>query len=118
MIGELTDSLRAASSCWDLCADAADRPYATVVRDVARVELQRATWLVQGLQVLGEQPAMNRTRVNVGVLLEQTRPGGHFAGVNAAAVTRVVDLHGGRLTVESLQPQGLRVSVGLPLTPA
>ena len=72
MLGELTDSLRAAASCWDLCADAADRPYATVVRDVTRVELQRATWLVQGLQVLGEQPAMNRTRVNVGVLLEQS----------------------------------------------
>ena len=72
MLGELADSLRAASSCWDLCADAADRPYATVVRDVTRVELQRATWLVQGLQVLGEQPAMNRTRVNIGVLLEQS----------------------------------------------
>ena len=208
MLGELTDSLRAAASCWDLCADAADRPYATVVRDVTRVELQRATWLVQGLQVLGEQPAMNRTRVNVGVLLEQSfrltraerrladitlssdlgdrtvvaradeallsmafgslmgvfvavvrpcssaaircalsmtdelalvemsessigvpealvtqfsdltfpaRPGGHIAGVNAAAVTRVVDLHGGRLTVEALQPQGLRVSIALPL---
>ena len=208
MLGELADSLRAASSCWDLCADAADRPYATVVRDVTRVELQRATWLVQGLQVLGEQPAMNRTRVNIGVLLEQSfrltsadrrladitlssdlgdrtvvaradeallsmafgslmgvfvavvrpyssgsircalsmtnelalvemsessigvpealvtqfsdltfpaRPGGHIAGVNAAAVTRVVDLHGGRLTVESIQPKGLRVSIALPL---
>ena len=43
------------------------------------------------------------------------RPGGHIAAVNAAAVARVVDLHGGQLAVESLQPQGLRVTIGLPL---
>jgi hypothetical protein len=207
-LGELADSLRAASACWDLCADAADRPYAPVVREVTRVELQRATWLVHGLQVLGGQPALNRSRVNVGSLLGQmfrmtraerrladitlssdvapaavvaqadeplllmafgalmgvfvaivrpcpngsircvasttdtlavvemsqssldvpeafvahfsdltlpARPGGHIAAVNAAAVARVVDLHGGQLAVESLQPQGLRVTIGLPL---
>ena len=208
MLGELADSLRAASSCLDLCADSADRPYATVVREVSRIELQRATWLVQGLGVLGEQPAVNRTRVNLGVLLEQVfrltraerrladitlsadlgdrtvlaradeallsmafgslmgifvavvrpcssgsircalsmtdesalvemsqnslsvpaalvtrfsdltftaRPGGDIAAVNAAAVTHVVDLLGGRLTVDFLKPQGLRVSIGLSL---
>ena len=48
----------------------------------------------------------------------QARPGGHIAGVNAAAVTRVVDLYGGRLTVDSVQPQGLKVSIGLPLAPS
>jgi hypothetical protein len=208
MLGELADSLRAAASCWDLGAEGADRPYATVVREVTRVELQRATWLVQGLRVLGEQPTVKRTRVNVGVVLEQVfsltraerrladislsadlgdrailaradeallsmafgslmgifvaivrpcssgsircslsmtdemalvemsqdcvsvpealvtgfsdlafteRPGGQIAAVNAAAVTHVVDLLGGQLTVEFLKPQGLQVSIGLSL---
>ena len=48
-----------------------DRPYSRTVNEVTRAELQRATWVVEALQVLTQRPVVTKGRVNVGTVLEQ-----------------------------------------------
>ena len=68
---EISDSLRAAASCWGMSADGSDRPYGAAVRDIASIELQRATWLVEGLRMLTESTAMTPSRLMLGSLLDR-----------------------------------------------
>ena len=70
-LGEIADSLRAATSCWRLSVEGPDRPYSRTVNEVTRAELQRATWVVEALQVLTQRPVVTKGRVNVGTVLEQ-----------------------------------------------
>ena len=70
-LGEIADSLRAATSCWRLSVEGPDRPYSRTVNEVTRAELQRATWVVEALQVLTQRPVVTKVRVNVGTVLEQ-----------------------------------------------
>ena len=70
-LGEIADSLSVAKSCWDLSAEGQGRPYDRTLSEVTRIELQRATWLVKGLQVLAERPTLHKTTRNLGTLLDR-----------------------------------------------
>lgn len=70
-LGEVADSLEVARSCWGLSAEGAGRPYQRTVSEVTRVELQRATWIVEGLRVLGERPVLEKRSHNIGALLDR-----------------------------------------------
>ncbi len=88
-LGEIADSLRAATSCWRLSVEGPDRPYSRTVNEVTRAELQRATWVVEALQLLTQRPVVAKARVNVGTVLEQvfraTEPERRLAHVKLAA---------------------------------
>ena len=77
-LAEIADSLNAASSCWHLSTEEAQRPYTRTVGEVTRVELLRATWLVQGLRLLMQPPTLNTATHSLGTILERvfqsTRP--------------------------------------------
>lgn len=70
-LAEVSDSLRAAASCWGMSAGGRDRPYSAAVRDIAAIELQRATWLVEGLRTLSESTATAPSRLMFGSLLDR-----------------------------------------------
>ncbi len=88
-LGEVADSLEAARSCWGLSAEGAGRPYHRTVSEVTRVELQRATWIVEGLRVLGERPVLDKRSHNIGSLLDRvfqaTQPERRLAGIRLLA---------------------------------
>ena len=88
-LGEVADSLEAARSCWGLSAEGAGRPYHRTVSEVTRVELQRVTWIVEGLRVLGERPVLEKRSHNVGSLLDRvfqaTQPERRLAGIRLLA---------------------------------
>lgn len=88
-LGEIADSLRAATSCWRLSVEGPDRPYSRTVNEVTRAELQRATWVVEALQLLTQRPVVAKARVNVGTVLEQvfraTEPERRLADVKLSA---------------------------------
>ena len=88
-LGEIADSLRAATSCWRLSVEGPDRPYSRTVNEVTRAELQRATWVVEALQLLTQRPVVTKARVNVGTVLEQvfraTEPERRLADVSLSA---------------------------------
>ena len=70
-LAEISDSLRATASCWGMSAAGSDRPYGAAVRDIANIELQRATWLVDGLRTLTESTVMAPSRLMLGSLLDR-----------------------------------------------
>ena len=82
---EVADSLEAARSCWGLSAEGAGRPYHRTVSEVTRVELQRVTWIVEALRVLGERPVLDKRSHNIGSLLDRvfqaTQPERRLAGI-------------------------------------
>ena len=88
-LGEIADSLGAAKSCWGLSAEGAGRPYHRTVSEVIRVELQRATWIVESLRVLGERPVLDKRTQNLGSLLDSvfqaTQPERRLANVRLLA---------------------------------
>jgi hypothetical protein len=88
-LGEIADSLRAATSCWRLSVEGPERPYARTVNEVTRAELQRATWVVEALQLLTQRPVVTKSRVNLGTVLEQvfraTEPERRLAEVKLSA---------------------------------
>ena len=88
-LGEIADSLRTATSCWRLSVEGPDRAYSRTVNEVTRAELQRATWVVEALQVLTQRPVVTKVRVNVGTVLEQvfraTEPERRLAEVKLSA---------------------------------
>ena len=96
-LAEISDSLRATASCWGMSAAGSDRPYGAAVRDIANIELQRATWLVDGLRTLTESTVMAPSGLMLGSLLDRvlqlTDPERRLADVtlsldlNASAVT-------------------------------
>lgn len=205
---EIADSLNAAASCWRLSTEETDRPYHATVSQVTKVELHRATSLVEGLRILTQPPVLNKMNRNLGMILERvfrstkperrlnnvrllanlsetsvmlsvdeqlavlayggmvqailalvrrstpaiircevstkqlaatvsisqdvvavpdslmnrffdesfhTRPGGYGTAVGLAVTKSVMDLHGGTVTVESVDPVGCRVTAHLPL---
>ena len=71
VLGEIADSLKAATSCWLLSVEGPERPYSRTVNELTRAELQRATWIVEALQLLTQRPVVAKTRVNIGTVLEQ-----------------------------------------------
>ena len=70
-LGAIADSLGAARSCWGLSTEGTARPYHRTVTQVTQVELQRATWLVEALRVLGDRPVLHKTTQNLGSLLDR-----------------------------------------------
>ena len=70
-LSEISDSLQAAASCWGMSASGSDRPYGAAVRDIAGIELQRATWLVDGLRILMEPTALTPSRLVLSSLLDR-----------------------------------------------
>ncbi len=88
-LAEIADSLNAASSCWRLSSEDAKRPYHRTMREVTRVELQRSAWLVEGLRLLTQRPALKKSNRNLGVILEQvfqlTKPQRRLDGVRLLA---------------------------------
>ncbi len=70
-LGAIADSLGAARSCWGLSTEGTARPYHRTVTQVTQVELQRATWLVEALCVLGDRPVLHKTTQNLGSLLDR-----------------------------------------------
>ncbi len=70
-LGAIADSLGAARSCWGLSSEGTARPYHRTVSQVTQVELQRATWLVEALRVLGDRPVLQKTTQNLGSLLDR-----------------------------------------------
>ena len=88
-LAEIADSLNAASSCWRLSTEDRERPYHRTMREVTRVELQRSAWLVEGLRLLTQRPALKKSNRNLGVILEQvfqlTKPQRRLDGVRLLA---------------------------------
>ena len=88
-LAEIADSLNAASSCWQLSTENAERPYHRTASEVTRVELQRAGWLVDGLRLLTRPPALNQANRNLGIILQQvfrlTKPERRLDGVRLLA---------------------------------
>ena len=88
-LGEVADSLEVARSCWGLSAEGAGRPYQRTVSEVTRVELQRATWVLEGLRVLGERPVLEKRSHNIGALLDRvfqaTQPERRLASIRLLA---------------------------------
>ena len=88
-LGEVADSLGAAKSCWGLSAEGPGRPYHRTVSEVTRVELQRVTWIVEGLRVLGERPVLDKRTQNLGALLDRvfqaTQPERRLANIRLLA---------------------------------
>ena len=88
-LAEIADSLNAASSCWGLSTEDAERPYHRTMREVTRVELQRSAWLVEGLRLLTQRPTLQKSNRNLGVILEQvfqlTKPQRRLDGVRLLA---------------------------------
>ena len=210
-LAEIADSLNAASSCWRLSTEDTERPYHRTMSEVTQVELQRATWLVEGLRLLTKRPALTTANRNLGLILARvfqltkperrlngvrlltnladtsvmipvderlgvlaygsmlqatlalvrhvpgavvrcevsttpssavvtlsqdsvsvppaladrffdesfpSRPGGSGAAVALAVAKRVMELHGGTATVQSMEPVGCRVSAQIPLAAA
>ena len=70
-LAEISDSLRAAASCWGLSTGRSDRAYDKAVRDIAGIELQRAIWLVDGLWTLTESTQTAPSRLMLGSLLDR-----------------------------------------------
>lgn len=88
-LAEIADSLNAANSCWRLASEDAERPYHRTMREVTQVELQRSAWLVEGLRLLTQRPALNKSNRNLGVILDQvfqlTKPQRRLDGVRLLA---------------------------------
>ncbi len=88
-LAEIADSLNAASSCWQLSTEHAERPYHRTTSEVTRVELQRSAWLVDGLRLLTSPPALNLANRNLGIILQQvfrlTKPERRLDGVRLLA---------------------------------
>ena len=88
-LGEIADSLGAAKSCWGLSAEGPGRPYHRTVSEVTRVELQRVTWIVEGLRALGERPVLDKRTQNLGALLDRvfqaTQPERRLANIRLLA---------------------------------
>lgn len=88
-LSEIADSLGAAKSCWGLSAEGPERPYHRTVSEVTRVELQRATWIVEALGVLGERPVLDKRTQNLGALLDRvfqaTQPERRLANIRLLA---------------------------------
>ena len=60
-LAELAESLKAAASSWALSTEGPHRPYSRMVNEIPGVEIQRALWLVEGLQVLTGRPVVARS---------------------------------------------------------
>ena len=88
-LGEIADSLGAAKSCWGLSAEGPGRPYHRTVSEVTRVELQRVTWIVEGLRALGKRPVLDKRTQNLGALLDRvfqaTQPERRLANIRLLA---------------------------------
>jgi hypothetical protein len=69
---ELTRHLGAIAACLHVLAEDGRSLREQALTDLARSELQRATFFVQGLQVLGEDPVLTRGNIRLAELLEQT----------------------------------------------
>ena len=84
-LAEISDGLHAAASCWGMVPERSERPYGGAVRDIARIELQRATWLVDGLRILTDPTTLAPSRLMLGSLLDRalrmTGPERHLADV-------------------------------------
>ena len=70
-LAQISDSLRAATSCWGVSIDGPERPHTAAVRGIAQVELQRAMWLTEGLHVLAEEPAAEMRPLLLGSVLDR-----------------------------------------------
>jgi signal transduction histidine kinase len=70
-LAQISDSLRAATSCWGVATDGPERSHTAAVRGIAQVELQRAIWLTEGLQVLAEEPAAEMHPLLLGSVLDR-----------------------------------------------
>ena len=68
---QISDSLRAATSCWGVSIDGPERPHTAAVRGIAQVELQRAMWLTEGLHVLADEPAAEMRPLLLGSVLDR-----------------------------------------------
>ena len=71
VLSEIAAGLSAALSCWRLSVEQPSRSYARTVNELTRAEIQRVAWLVEGLQVLAEPPAVTRTRINLMALVDE-----------------------------------------------
>ena len=84
-LAQISDSLRAATSCWGISIDGPERPHTAAVRGIAKVEIQRAIWLTEGLQVLAEEPAVKMHPLLLGSLLDRVlralRPEFHLSEI-------------------------------------
>jgi hypothetical protein len=136
---DLTRHLGAIASCLHVLADSGRSLREQVLTDLARIELQRATAYVQGLQVLGEDPVLTRRSLRVVELLERAlaavEPERRLAGVEASLDVSALDvmvvgderwlggclagMAGAMLAVmQSYRVRGARLSVGGSATPA
>lgn len=70
-LSEISDSLQATAACWGMSGSGSDRPYGAAVRDIAGIELQRATWLVDGLRILMEPTTLTTSRLVLSSLLDR-----------------------------------------------
>ncbi len=70
-LAQISDSLRAANSCWGVSIDGPERPHTAAVQGIAQVELQRAMWLTEGLHVLAEEPAAEMRPLLLGSVLDR-----------------------------------------------
>jgi hypothetical protein len=93
---DLARRLASVASCLHLLAHDGRSLREQVAADLARTELQRATSLVQGLQVLGEDPVLTRRTVRVVELIEQAlaavAPERRLAGVEASLDVSGIDV--------------------------
>ena len=70
-LAEISRSLGAVGTVWDLSSEGPPRPYTRTVRDVTRAEVQRATWLVEGLRVLESSPEVSPVRMTLDNALDR-----------------------------------------------
>lgn len=70
-LAELAGSLKAAASSLALSTEGPVRSYSRMVSEIPGVEIQRAIWLVEGLQVLTERPVVTRTRLSPGAVVDR-----------------------------------------------
>ena len=96
-LATISDGLHAAASCWEMVTDGSERPYGPAVRDIARIELQRASWLVDGLRTLTDPTDLAPSRLMLSSLLDRAL---HMTGSerHQADVTLSLDLSASAVT--------------------